>query len=249
MALFTDGTISTIEDLTAHDSAVLDVAGTESIDLTNKLGLAQDEIGVDLMAHWPDAGCAPSQSQLGSVVVTTPLRLWHAFHTLALVYGDAQYRQLNDRYRAKRDEYRELSRWAAEKLFLIGVGLVSDPVPRADPPEVTLITGWLPEGTYYVTTTWVSQRGEEGAAASPVAVESPSGSTLVVRAPNPPANAAGWRVFAGVTPDALILQSSSLIGLDQPWSPSGALAANGVRPGNGQAPERLRPMPRMLWGR
>ena len=33
MSLFTDSTISTMEDLAAHDSGILDVASTEGIDL------------------------------------------------------------------------------------------------------------------------------------------------------------------------------------------------------------------------
>jgi len=48
MALYTDGPISSIEELTARDSQLLSVAGTEEIDLTQKIALAQDELGLEL---------------------------------------------------------------------------------------------------------------------------------------------------------------------------------------------------------
>ena len=41
------------------------------------------------------------------VVVTPPLKLWHTFRTLEMVYGDAYNSQLNDRYAGKRDEFHE----------------------------------------------------------------------------------------------------------------------------------------------
>ena len=50
MALFTDGPISTTDQLVAHDSSVLDVSNREGIDLTAKLALAQEELGVQLGA-------------------------------------------------------------------------------------------------------------------------------------------------------------------------------------------------------
>ena len=44
MALFTDGPISSIEDLRGTTPQLLDVASAEGIDVTRKLALAQDEI-------------------------------------------------------------------------------------------------------------------------------------------------------------------------------------------------------------
>ena len=48
MALFSDGPTNTIEDLRAQDSQLMDMANTEGIDLTQKLSLAHEQIGVDL---------------------------------------------------------------------------------------------------------------------------------------------------------------------------------------------------------
>ena len=48
MALFTDGPASTIEDLAAQDSQVLNIASSEGIDLTVKLGLTHEMVGMEL---------------------------------------------------------------------------------------------------------------------------------------------------------------------------------------------------------
>jgi len=50
MALFTDSPVSSIEDLSAQDSQLLDVASAENIDVTRKLALAQEEVGLELSA-------------------------------------------------------------------------------------------------------------------------------------------------------------------------------------------------------
>ena len=169
MALYTDGPPSSIEDLSAQDSQLLDVASTEGIDLTKKLALAHEQAGIEieelLRRRIPESGWnstiqAPG---LGSVVVTTPLRLWHTYRTLRLVYSDAYFNQSNDRYARKRDEFEQQARWAYEKLLNAGLGITSDPIPVAQTPNVTAAAGLLPGGTYYVTAAWVNATGEEGA--------------------------------------------------------------------------------------
>src|SRR5690242_2816865 len=133
MSLFTDGSIASLEDLKAQDSGVMDTAGTEGIDLTGKLALAQEEIGVELQVLLPRLGTGASEcGGLAKVVVTSPLRLWHVFHTLSMVYRDAYNNQLNDRYKGKWDQYRQLARWAEERLLETGVGMAADAVPRAE---------------------------------------------------------------------------------------------------------------------
>ncbi len=52
MALFTDGTISTLEELRGYESAIYDVATTERIDLSQKLLLAKQELGIELTSRF-----------------------------------------------------------------------------------------------------------------------------------------------------------------------------------------------------
>jgi hypothetical protein len=133
MALFTDGNISTIDDLAAHDSGVMGIAAAEAIDLSRKLAMAQEEVGVELAALMPRLDFLGTQGrELSNVVVTSPLRLWHAFHTLEMVYRDAYNNQLNDRYKGKWEQYRELSGWAAGKLLETGIGISAEPLSQAE---------------------------------------------------------------------------------------------------------------------
>jgi|SRR5581483_5233549 len=252
MALFTDGLISTIEDLVAHDSAALDVAGTEGIDLTNKLDLAQDEIGVELLALLPRSSSYDQQfygsakTALEFLVITQPVKLWHVFQTLTAFYRDAYNSQLNDRYRGKWLEYKELVKWAARKVVETGVGMVWDPVPQAKTPQLSAILSAQPAATYYVTTSWLNSRGEEGMPAvyAPFTVE--AGNTVEVRTVSPPSNATGWNVYVGFSPESLALQNTSPMSIDQVWSHLWPSLASGRPPGQGQLPNYFRSLPRVL---
>src|SRR6476469_5312236 len=110
MALFTDGAVANIEALKGHDTQLLNVATVEDIDVTRKLALAHEEISVELAGLLEQAmqsGLLAAPPSIDHVVVTTPLKLWHVFRTLEMVYRDAFNSQLNDRYAGKRDEYQE----------------------------------------------------------------------------------------------------------------------------------------------
>lgn len=251
MALFNDGPISGLEDLTAQDSQVLDVASVEGIDVTRKMASAQEEIGLELVTLLNSLRFADQpfwlgpQTSLGNVVVTTGLELWHIYRALEMVYRDAYGSQLNDRYGARRDQFHEAAQQAREKLIQIGIGITSHPVPQATTPQVTAVPGSLPDGIYYVTMTWVNSAGEEGASAVP-AVIALAASTLQVQPAAPPVIAVGWNVYAGHAPEGMILQNSSPIPAGQMWLQSNALTQAGQLPGSGQEPTYLKPLPRVL---
>lgn len=251
MALFSDGLISAIEDLQAEDSQLLTVANVEGIDITQKLSVAREQVGVELTnmfarftsREWPIAFI--TEPALHEVVVTPPLRLWHTYRTLELVYSDAYNNQLNNRYAGKRDQFRELAAWAQEKLIQNGVGVVWNPVPQAQTPTVTAVSGSLADGTYYVTMSWMNAAGEEGASAPP-AVVTITGKTLLVAPGAAFSKVAGWNVYVGDGPQRMVLQNSAAIGTDAMWQASGSLVAVGKPPGSGQRPSFLKPLPRIL---
>jgi hypothetical protein len=247
MALFTDGTIASLEDLAAHESAILDMASGEGIDLTAKLGLAQDEIGIELTGS--SLRLAPygtSGLSLGNVAVTAPLKLWHVFHTLELAYRDAYGSQMNERYLRKWNHYKDLSKWASETLFQVGVGIVFNPLPAASAPELGYTAGPQGAATYYARISWVNGSGEEGAPGKLATLDTPSGSLLTAKPVLPPANATGWNVYAGTAIDGLTLQNRTPLGMDQTWvEPSTGLTV-GKPPGTGQEPNCVRGLPRIL---
>ena len=240
MALFTDGTISTTEELAAHDAQVLDVASTEGIDLTRKLSLAQDEMAAEMMTLLPEA------ERLDHVVVTTPLRLWHAYLTLALVYRDAYNNQLNDRYGGRRDEYKALAKWAASKLIETGVGMVEAPLPKANPPQLTFVSGTGTGATYYACVSWSDARGGEGAAGEWGAITVPEGNVLSVQPANQATSTVGWNVFLALAPESLSQQNEAPIAIGQPWLQNAAISTTGKPPASGQMADYVRALPRVL---
>jgi len=256
MALFTDGFVSSMEDLAAQDSQLLDTASVEGIDVTQKLALAQGELALELKAvltrlsYVDQLFWIAPQPNLGSVVVTPALKLWHTFRSLEMVYSDAYNSQLNDRYAGKRDQFHLSAKWAYEMLIQAGIGVASVPVPQAAIPTVTAAAAPspgipLPDGTYYVTVAWVNAAGEDGASAVPATIATTGSSLLVQPIGSTPKTAAGWNVYVGAGPDSMALQNGSPVAIGQTWLQPAALAA-GRLPGPGQRPSYLKPVPRMI---
>src|SRR5260370_6245851 len=228
--ILTDTPAIGIEDLADHETIILDTSAIEVIYLTVKIGLAGDEVGLQMQSRFPRLGLVIIG--LKNVVITPALRLWLIFHTLEIVYRDAYHNQLNDRYKAKWDEYKDLSTFAAGLLYPIGVGTVLDPIPLADHPLLSLVAGSLTPAKYFAQVAWRNVTGEVGAPSQMTALDVTAGNTLQVQAVNPPPSAASWNVYAGATPDTLFLQNSAPIALAAAWTaPGSGLLTSGPRPG------------------
>jgi hypothetical protein len=241
MALFTDGPAASIEDLAAQDSQLLNVASAEGIDLTVKLGLAHEAIGLEL----EELLRRGSSFGLVNVVVTPALRLWHTYRTLESVYRDAYHSQLNDRYAGKRDQFRELSKWAYERVIQAGVGITPAPVPQALSPELRPFVGALPEGVYYAAMAWVNAAGDEGAASAPAAIELPEVAAFMAFPREAPQDGYGWNLYAGVAENALTRQNTSPV---PGWEGRRVeeISISGARPGKGQSATVAHAIPRVL---
>jgi len=224
--------------------------------VTQKLFLAQDELALELnalltrLSYVDQLFWLAPQPNLGSVVVTPALKLWHTFRSLEMVYSDAYNSQLNDRYAGKRDQFHLRAKWAYDTLVMAGIGVASVPVPRAAIPTVTAAAAPapgtpLPDATYYATVAWVNAAGEAGASAVPATIATTGSSLLVQPAGAPPKTAAGWNVYVGTGPDSMALQNGSPIAIGQTWLQPATLAA-GPPPGPGQSPSYLKPVPRVI---
>src|SRR5450432_2402841 len=128
MALLMDGSPNTVEMLKAIESSIADVAAIEMIDVDTKMGVALEEISESLMVSLIQLGPADPQylarRQIGvsTIVVTPPLRRWHALSTIALIYRDAYHNQLNERYLAKWKYFHTVSADARKTLLQTGLG-------------------------------------------------------------------------------------------------------------------------------
>jgi len=243
--LFTDSSTITPKDLSDHETVVLDTAHTEEINLTIKILLARDEVGLQLLSKFPELGLV--NVELNNVVVTPALRLWLVFHTLEIVYRDAYHNQLNDRYKAKWQEYTNLSLFASDLLFKIGIGTVIDPLAQTEHPTLSLVPGAILPAKYFVQVAWRNSGGDEGGPSEMTALEVTTGNTLRVQAVNAPAGAVKWNVYSGATPETLFLQNPTPLDPSASWTaPDEGLFTSGPRPGNGQQPTFLSPAPRIL---
>jgi hypothetical protein len=253
MALFVDGPPSSIEDLTNQDSGLLDVCRTEQMDISVKLKLAYDEVALQLVElfegqrslYTPYYG--QPQLDIRNLAITPSLKMWHTHHTLALVYRDAYFSQLNDRFQAKWNEYQKLARTAKCRLQEVGVGLVLDPLPRPDAPTLTLTPATEMGGTFYFSVTFLNAGGEESAAAATTSLMIPDGNALYIEISSRRTNVVWWNVYAGKTPERLSLQNGTpvMIGEDWVFYPSTAVGT-GPTPGPGQKPNLVRILPRLI---
>jgi len=256
MALFTDGPVSCILDLTAWDSQLLTVASTEGIDVTQKMALAQNQIALELtvllsqLTYVTQAFWLVPQPDIGCVVVTPAIKLWHTLRSLELVYADAYNNQLNDRYAGIRDQFHAMGDSAYERVIQIGLGIVGCPV--AQPPTPNLAAAPcplgnlpLPDATYYVTVSWINSQGQEGASAVPDAIVTSAG-TFLVQPASPPRYATAWNVYVGTTPGSMSLQNAAPLAPGQTWVQPGTLSTTGRAPGSGQTPSYIQPVPRMI---
>ena len=227
MALVMDGSISTVEDLRALDSAILDTSIGENIDLTNKLQVAEDavqlELAVFLLRAANQNGVSGPGVDLGNVVVTNPLRRWHSLRTLVEVYSDAYNSQFNDRYLGKWKHYSKLTRETSDLLFDYGVGVVGNPVPRAPKPSLTEGAAGGPVTQYHVRIAWRGRLGATGALSDPSVYSATNGELIYVAADPAPADVIGFHVYAGEAPESLTRQNSAPVAAGQIWAmpPSG----------------------------
>jgi hypothetical protein len=240
--LLTDGDLNDTEALRAYESAILNVANTEAIELDAKLQLATEEISEEILGVLLDhTRASDPQSTIrrtmgvSDVVVTPQMKRWHALHTLEVVYRDAFNNQLNDRYQAKFEEYHELSKNARDRTFRFGIGLALNPIPKAQTPMFSFAPGEIAATTYFAQVSWVSAGGQTGAPSDLTTYDAPTASLPVVTGVTPPASAAGFYVYMGLTLDTVTLQNSSPILVGTSFTLPGTGLVGGVAPGSGQA--------------
>jgi hypothetical protein len=242
MALFVDGCLSTVGDLQRYESSILEVARTEGIDLELKLGLAQEELQIELQALLLRCGGTDSAAvasgiiPAANIVATLPLLHWHRLHTLALIFRDGYHSQFNDRYGAKWKEYTGLARAAVDRLSQIGIGYVTDPVRRPGPPSVSSQARSDAEVLYFVCATAINATGQESAPSVMAAGAAEEASPLIVSAPPLPTNATGWNLYAGPSKDSLCRRNPVVLAPTEIWTLSPGDTADGPPPGDGQLP-------------
>lgn len=242
MALFVDGPVSTAGDLARLDAGLLDAAESHAINVTSKLELAHDALASDVQLWLDRLGTF----QLEQVVMTDAIRHWERMQALALVYRDAWFADLAERYRVRWDEYSRQSRDAYERFLASGMALVSVPLRKAIPPGLSSMAGPQQGGTFYAAVAWVNAAGQEGAASEISSLDIPDGRILLVTAGTAPRNAAGYNVYAGTSLGALTKRNDVPLPTGASFTYIPGSPTSSRQPGIGQDPDFIRPLRRTI---
>src|ERR1700761_6337264 len=169
MALFTDADIVTLDDLVQFETALVQVASSHNINVDTKIQLATNAISDRLMLWLLNVGASDPQWSnrrilgLSTVVVTPTLQRWLCFDSLSRFFAEAYNVQLNTRFQAKWTEYQTATKDAAEMVFMSGVGIVYNPLPKPALPLVAVENGTVSPQALYIQTAWTDSQGDESA--------------------------------------------------------------------------------------
>jgi hypothetical protein len=231
-----------VEELQAYDDSATTVAAEEGIDLAAKMRLSEGWITdrVDDFLRWETNWGQGVYLQRGltanNAVVDRRLKRWHLAHTLALLYRDAAFSQVNDRFEKKYEAYEKDAAQAKAEYFQSGVAFVRNPLRRPAPPTVTATVGDQPAAVYLITATQVDPGGEESAPSQVVSAEAAEGNGLTVTA-NGPAAGTGWNVYAADSNGVMRRQNDTPLNANAVWTlPQTGLAA-GPTATSGQEPD------------
>ncbi|HZQ50637.1 MAG TPA: hypothetical protein VFB14_00475 [Bryobacteraceae bacterium] len=256
MALFTDASVVTLDDLLQYETSLVEVASSHGINVDTKIQLALSSVGDKLMVWLLKVSASDPQwlnrrrLGLATVVVTSTLQKWLCFEALSRFFAEAYNVQLNTRFQGKWTEYQQQASEAADTFFMSGLGIVYQPLPKPAMPLVAIQAGSVPAEAMFVQTAWVDARGNEGALSPVNGVILDGASTIAVAmaegAVSAPAAAAGWNVYASTTDTGLTRQNNAPLSIGSTWQlPVSGLIA-GAAPLNGQQPDYYVQLSRQL---
>ncbi|HEY6990651.1 MAG TPA: hypothetical protein VH369_19805 [Bryobacteraceae bacterium] len=247
MALFTDTTVITLDDLLSYEATLAEIASPHGINVETKIRLASSAMEDKVMLWLLDAGVSDPQfatrRQIGlsTVVVTPIMRRWLSFESLSRFYAEAYNIQLNPRFQGKWAEYQQESEKARDLMVRDGIGIVYHPLPAPSAPQVTVGAGTLAAQSLFVQAAWVDAGGAESeiSAVNGLLLNDNSGVTVSMTETGVqiPSAATGWNVYLSSSQTGPALQNSTPLALGSNWTlPAGGVVM-GPPPTGGQKPD------------
>ena len=246
MALFTDASVVTLDDLLPFETSLVQVASSHGINVDTKINLAASAIGDKLMLWLLKVGASDPQWQnrrllgLSTIVVTPTLHQWLCFDSLSRFFAEAYNVQLNTRFQGKWTEYQQQANQAGAMVFMSGLGIVYNPLPKPALPVVSIQSGTAAAQALFIQTAWVDQLGNEGALSPVNGIILNGASTIAVAmaegALNVPAAAIGWNIYVSSTEDNLTRQNSTPLAIGSTWQLPTSGLISGPAPIGGQLP-------------
>lgn len=245
MALFTDTAVITMTDLLSFEGSLAQVVSSHNINVDTKIGLAMGTISDKLMLWLLNAGALDPQwlnrrrLGLSTVVVTPALQRWICLESLSRIFAEAYNSQLNTRYQEKWTEYQQEAATAANLVWITGVGIVADPLPRPAMPLISVQSGNLPAQGIFVQTCWVDSAGIESSLSLENAVVLTASSGIAVAmaegALGAPTSAVGWNVYGGGQSNAVTKQNLQALAIGSTWQLPASGLQIGLTASGGQA--------------
>jgi hypothetical protein len=255
MALFTDAAVVTLEDLLQFETSLVQVASSHGINVETKIRLATDAVNDKLLLWLLRAGASDPQYLnrrflgLSTIVVTPALQRWLCFESLSRFFAEAYNVQLNTRFQGKWNEYRAEANQASDLVFMSGLGVVYNPLPKPAMPLVSVQDGNAPALAMFIETAWIDRHGNEGAASSVNGVILNGASSVAVAmaegAVSVPKTAVGWSVYVGTNQDSLTRQNSSPLSIGSTWQLPSTGLVDGPEALGGQEPNYYIVLPRI----
>lgn len=255
MALFTDAGIVTLDDLLQFETPLVQVASSHGINVETKIQLSTDAISDKLLLWLLRAGASDPQYLnrrllgLSTVVVTPVLQRWMCFEALSRFFAEAYNVQLNTRFQGKWSEYKTQASELSDLVFISGVGIVYNALPKPAMPLVSVQDGSAPAVAMFIETAWIDRYGNESAVSPETGLILADGSTIAVAmaegALNVPNTAVGWNVYAGTNADDLTRQNSAPLSIGSTWQLPSSGLVDGPEASGGQQPNYYIVLPRI----
>jgi len=236
MALWVDCQNLTASDLLQYDGQLSSVVSSEGIDVDSKSLVAHEQISSIVASRFLFPGGGSASQLAERIVVTAPLRRWHALLTLEAIYREAYFRHLSERHKLRAEYLSAQAKQAMDAVFESGLGLCGSPIRRAPQIELSLTAGNIPPGVWHVSVTFAKNGSEgEGSEVSSVIVTEPSSICVQVGAA---AADSLMHVYAGASPERLYRQTTAPVAAGSAFLLP-AIHIDGPTLGWGQAPDRI----------
>lgn len=236
MALWADCQNLTASDLLPYDGQLSSVVSSEGIDVDGKSLLAHEHISSLVASRFSFHNGMRSDQIAERIVVTAPLRRWHALLTLEGVYREAYFRHLSERHKSRADYLVAKANDAMESVLESGLGICDFPVRRAAQPELTVASGSIAPGVWHISVALV-RTGTEGEGSEVTSIILTEGGGICVQM-GPQGTGKYVHVYAGACPERLHRQTDSPVDASGPFVLAG-ITVEGPLIGWGQPPDRL----------
>jgi hypothetical protein len=182
--------------------------------------------------------------------VTPPFKRWLCVEALAQFFAEAYNVQLNSRFQAKWQEYRQEVKHSSDQALHAGLGIVFKPLPKPHMPEVSVQQGVAPAEPLYVQVSWLDSELDESALSPVHGLVANSQSSITVQMAegvlHAPPTAFGWNVYLGSNTDSITLQNGNPLSIGSTWTLPPTGIVNGPRGGDGQRPDFIVPISRQI---